>query len=76
MLATKVFYARRKTEVYGEAFLAPSATSTIAFKTRVLLDSKIFEARAMLATEVKVVIISPSMLELCSEPRSSKLELE
>ncbi len=53
-----------------------SATSTIAFKARVLLDSKVFEARAMLTTEVKVVIISPSMLEQCSEPRSSKLELE
>ncbi len=63
-------------EVYGEDFLAPSVTSTITFKARVLLDSKIFEARAMLTTEVKVVIISPSMLELCSGPRSSKLELE
>jgi hypothetical protein len=76
MLATKVFYARRKTEVCGRISLPASATSTIAFKARVLLDSKVFEARAMLATEVKVVIISPSMLELSSEPRSSKLELE
>ena len=76
MLATKVFYARRKTEVCGRTSLPASATSTIAFKARVLLDSTVFEARAMLATEVKVVIISSSMLELCSEPRSSKLELE
>jgi hypothetical protein len=76
ILVTKVFYARRKTEVCGRTSLPASATSTIAFKARVLLDSKVFEARAMLTTEVKVVIISPSMLEQCSEPRSSKLELE
>jgi hypothetical protein len=64
MLATKVFYVRRKAEVYGRTSLPASATSTITFKARELLDSKVFEARAMLATEVKVVIISPSMLEL------------
>ena len=49
-----------------------------------LLDTKVFKARAVLATEVKVVIISPSMLELsikvakielCSRPRPPKLEL-
>jgi hypothetical protein len=76
MLATKVFYDKRKTEVCGRTCMPASVTSTIAFKARVLLDSKVFEARAMLATEVKVVIISSSMLELCSEPRSSKLDLE
>jgi hypothetical protein len=32
-----------------------------------MLDTKVFKARAVLATKVKVVIISPSMLELsCS----------
>ena len=34
------------------------------FKAIALLDTKVFVARAMLATKVKVVNISPSMLEL------------
>ena len=33
-------------------------------RARVMLDTKVFKARAMLSTKVKVVIISPSMLEL------------
>jgi hypothetical protein len=49
------------------------------FKDMALLDTKVFEARAMIATKVKVVIILPeprsSKLEQWSRPRSPKLEL-
>jgi hypothetical protein len=45
------------------------------FKAIALLDTKVFVARAMLATKVKVVVILSSMFELCPEPRSSKHEL-
>jgi hypothetical protein len=45
------------------------------FKAIALLDTKVFVARAMLATKVKVVITLSSMFELSPEPRSSKHEL-
>ena len=43
-------------------------SQVVKARARVLLDTKVFKARVMIASKVKVVIISSSMLELCPEP--------